>query len=93
MTEDRSNISSLLKESCCCVLHRLLANEIQRLQKTSGDQEKDLRSQIDELRKDNNRQQKLIGQVKKKGDSDSLSYIRLSSGITGFHAEWFSLAL
>ncbi len=42
---------------------RLLENELQKVQKTAEQKEKDLQSQIGELKADNDRQQKLIGQV------------------------------
>lgn len=44
-------------------VHRLLETEIQRLQECAKEQEKEFRRQVEELKKDNNRQQKLIGQV------------------------------
>ena len=44
-------------------LIRLLENELQKVQKNAELNEKELRSQIEELKKDNDRQQKLIGQV------------------------------
>lgn len=53
-------IMSMMYDVIIC---RLLENEIQRVQKTGKELEKELRQQIDELKKDNNRQQKLIGQV------------------------------
>jgi myosin-5 len=42
---------------------RLLENELQRVQKSLEQKEKEFRLQMDELKKDNDRQQKLIGQV------------------------------
>lgn len=42
---------------------RLLETELQRVQKTAEVKEKEMRAQIDELKTDNDRQQKLIGQV------------------------------
>ena len=41
----------------------MLENELQKSQKQSEQNDRELRSQIDELKKDNDRQQKLIGQV------------------------------
>ena len=46
----------------CCVT-RLLENELQRVKKSSEHREKELRQQLTELKEDNDRQQKLIGQV------------------------------
>ena len=46
----------------CCVI-RLLENELQRVKKSSEHREKELRQQLTELKEDNDRQQKLIGQV------------------------------
>ena len=46
----------------CCVV-RLLENELQRVKKASEHREKELRQQLTELKEDNDRQQKLIGQV------------------------------
>jgi len=46
------------------LLFRLLENEIQKLQRDTADKEKDLKLQIEELKKDSDRQQKLIGQVR-----------------------------
>ncbi|ELT88116.1 hypothetical protein CAPTEDRAFT_225225 [Capitella teleta] len=43
-------------------LNKLLENELQRVQKCSEVKEKELRIQLDELKKDSNRQQKLISQ-------------------------------
>ena len=42
---------------------RLLENELQRVQKVAEQREKELRQNIEELKNDNERQQKLIGQV------------------------------
>ena len=44
-------------------LLRLLEQELQRVMRKAEMKEKDLRQHIDELRQDNERQQKLIGQV------------------------------
>ncbi|ESN92553.1 hypothetical protein HELRODRAFT_189498 [Helobdella robusta] len=43
-------------------LNKLLENELQRMQKSYTEQERDMRNQIEELKKENMRQQKLIGQ-------------------------------
>ncbi|KAK2149285.1 hypothetical protein LSH36_457g02032 [Paralvinella palmiformis] len=43
-------------------LNKLLENELQKVQKNAELNEKELRSQIEELKRDNDRQQKLIGQ-------------------------------
>ena len=45
---------------------RLLETELQRVSKNAEVREKDLRHQIDDLKSDNERQQKLIGQVRSK---------------------------
>lgn len=68
-----------------CVLVRLLENELQRVQKSSEQKEKELRLQLEELKKDNDRQQKLIGQV--------VYYpCSISQGILFFHSfNWLSL--
>ena len=42
---------------------RLLENELQRVQKIADQKEKELQREMQELKHDNERQQKLIGQV------------------------------
>ena len=45
------------------LLSRLLESEIQKLQKDTAEKERQLKLQLEELKRDNDRQQKLIGQV------------------------------
>ena len=45
-------------------LFRLLENELQKIQKAAQEREKEMKVQLDEMKRDNDRQQKLIGQVK-----------------------------
>ncbi len=49
------------------IFFRLLETELQRVQKQSEHREKEMRQQITELKTDNDRQQKLIGQVGQNG--------------------------
>ena len=49
--------------SCVLCGCRLLEKELQRVKKSSEHREKELRQQLTELKEDNDRQQKLIGQV------------------------------
>ena len=44
-------------------IHRLLQNELQRIQEILDLRESDFRRQIEELNVDNDKQRKLIGQV------------------------------
>lgn len=53
-------------------LNKLLENELQKVQKNAELNEKELRSQIEELKKDNDRQQKLIGQLYSKNTKLSM---------------------
>ena len=54
---------SCILSYCLLVLCRLLEQELQRVQRNADIRDKELRQEIDELRTDNERQQKLIGQV------------------------------
>lgn len=53
-----------MKINLQCLLSRLLENDLQRLAQRADIRERELKQQVEELRKDNEKCQKLIGQVR-----------------------------